>query len=778
MACLWNALLLFRRGLTGRRAIEVVARCSEWWPSWDVDQVCRVACESVTLPSPPSTQKSITPTALPPTPEAQVAPSPEGLKRLGNRKVEKARVHDATKPLGDLDVRLDAAHKIFTIELPIWLPVSAGPVSLSTPDTRVAGHADDSGSVAWHTADRLLAFPLRGENERPVQVEGCGLSVSQTVRLWDRSEYLTLYNCASAAACPLDPFMVPLPRNGPLALLTHESLDVSIVADETLRLDDEFVLRIYRSGIPDGTTVSLSDEVLWRGEVQEPGRQFLDVGAVTLAVGASSAKWGGFSDLVVTGAPEGFEPIKAMVGSQSLKAISEGGRWRFPDYLLIPGLDSVRRRGRVDGLLGGDRVIVPAEVVLGHVPIGAALRLPCGWKPLDADGAFDQAMDGAGRLWVSLPNKGQDVEWTVFEGPRPVAAYRGAGVQLGRKLMGLGERLLVGSGRFNLTSQATMLLANHVSDTGAVAGLSLGDATASMALRTPIQWTSQHRAFAWGAEGMLELDAPDDISPGTTFGFRVPDLDIAGVSLFHEKTWLGSAGITAARSGSAATFLRSASNWPECLLFAIDARLPVLSDDALRAVSSRLGSDGGKGAVALCRGSLTRERRYAAGRILASWDPTPRVSEMLVNDFRQKGAAGSPTILATLLALAPACAMKAIARGIQHIGKHDRPRLLMLLGMTALPEAVRGTLGATPPERFLEAAESALLARAMEKTRLDENFLASRVGASIGSLAWGVVTSSSEDTSHFNLATAMTIAPIREWLCVHLLRRLAGLVAA
>lgn len=52
MACTWGALYAYRRGQIGREAIETLARQSEWWPGWSVDEACLAIAEPTAASEP------------------------------------------------------------------------------------------------------------------------------------------------------------------------------------------------------------------------------------------------------------------------------------------------------------------------------------------------------------------------------------------------------------------------------------------------------------------------------------------------------------------------------------------------------------------------------------------------------------------------------------------------------------------------------------------------------------------------------------------------------
>ena len=164
--------------------------------------------------------------------------------------------------------------------------------------------------------------------------------------------------------------MTPLTRVGGIALLLHRDLKVSIRPDDELRLDRFYVLQLFRGGLPAGTTVSCEDEVLWEAASPEEAR-LVDPGlGVNLDLANRSAHWGEQTDLILSQAVVGFIPQKLRTGTQTICARSDGNLWRFPDFALLPGMDNLRRRGRVDGELNGAKI----SGTCTHLPLPGHFR--------------------------------------------------------------------------------------------------------------------------------------------------------------------------------------------------------------------------------------------------------------------------------------------------------------------------------------------------------------------------------------------------------------------
>jgi hypothetical protein len=773
MACLWNALLLFRRGSVGRAAIEQVSSCSIWWPSWTVDDACGAASEPTPRPDGTGPKEPDGTPLYPVTPKARVRAIPAG--RVG-LPISADSPGDPAKPLGEPDIWFDFTRKSFVMELPQRLPLSPGPVRLRTNDFVVGGRVSADGPVAWHSTDNSFRFPIRGPDKREVVVEGGSKHlVSQAIRLWDAGEYLTLFNIATPKPRPLDPFLVPLRGSGPVALLMHDSLQASLDADQSWRLHGDFVLRLYERGIPEGTTISVQDEVVWTAEPDSSGdQQFVAEEEALLEVSGPAPQWGTPCELRLRQGPAGFRPLRAQIGSQRLPAHEDEGQWRFPGFLLLPGMEKIRRRGRLEGLLEGRRVVIPAFARLGHASIGAAVRFPSGWSPVRPEKPFNRSAAGEGRLWISFPSSDPDTSWIVFEGPRPVAGYRAGGLALKTALLGFGEKLFVSPRRFNLTLESTLPLSDRVLDSGAIADSCVSGSTVTLTLASPVMWTEEHKAITWASDGCRDIGPPDDQEATTEWRFPGSAEGADGIAIFYGGAWLGTATLAPNPKVATMTFVRGAGSWPETLLFAIDTKLPLLADDVSEEIIARIQSDGGRAGITLCSGSINSARGYVVGRLLEAWDPPIDTAEYMVEDFRLKAKIGGAAALRNLISLAPISGVKAIARGCRKLGRRERAAFFQLLLLAVVPEDVRSELSLLPVQKTFVEAEDKLLARAVEGAGLDENFLASKSGPGIASLARTTLASGTgADGLHFNLVTAMTFDSVRGWLAVHLLRHVA-----
>lgn len=613
-----------------------------------------------------------------------------------------------------------------------------------------------------------MRMGLRGTSERLVRVErGAEVLASHTIRLWAVDDYIMAFPLGGVrGGYAFDPFVSPLPRSGGVAFLLHRSLRLSAPTDEEHSLDDSYVLAVFRSGLPQGATASCNGEVLWTAEHQSEARRTVPDLAVSLSLSGGPAHWGGIAALTLPRPPVGFVPHRALVGGQSLVAHPDSQGWRFPGFALLPGLDALRRRGRVDGFLAGERVTVPAMVFLGQVPGGAALNDGAGWRPLNPSEIYETGRDGRARLWVCLPDHVDGQEWTIFEGPRPVTAYREQGVRLAGRLFGFGEALRLERRHFNLNGSG-IPLAEAATDTGVVVGCEVDDAVVRVCLATPIAWTERHKALAWSAEGISELVPVGELPSSAELAFEHPPQRVDGVCLFHGPAWLGGSVAASDHAAAVGAFLAGAVDGPEALRLAVAGRLPILAPAAIASAAARLQTDSAKGLLALCRASVDAASAHVIGRLLSTWAPRPNLAEALVAQFLTASAAGKGgAILERLTADAPCSTIRVVAHGLQPVPRREQGRLIEALILRMLPSDAREVAG----------AEQALLARALEATRFDQNFLASRAEGSIASLAWTNASAPTPPRQEPNLATALTIAPVRRWLAVHLLARLATLI--
>jgi hypothetical protein len=422
----------------------------------------------------------------------------------------------------------------------------------------------------------------------------------------------------------------------------------------------------------------------------------------------------------------------------------------------------------------GKRVSFRAEVVLAKAPIGATIRDEDGWRPLDEAAAFEIDRDSRARVWACLPEPITGQEWTVFEGPRAVVPYNLQGVRLEAKLFGWGEPLCeplcIEPRRFNLNGSGVPLAANVV-NTGIVTGCEPVGETIRLRTSTAIGWTKKHTAFAWHEGGMTELAATDTRSGGNELAFAMPDCPFDGVCLFYGMSWLGTAFFAKDAEAAASAFLDTAEAWPTRLEQAVLARLPLLARIARKAIDLRLLTEAGKVLVALCR--LPTEACFAhlTGRLLEAWEPKPKLAEAIVARFLAASEIpAQPTVLERLVSDAPCVATRVLALGVQPLSQKQRIQIVAALLARVVPHDLNIPRTASNG-RIDPSVDDALLNIAVSTARLDRNFLIAK-SAGIAALAWESVSDPASPLPQ-NLATSLTIAPVRRWLAMHLLARLA-----
>jgi hypothetical protein len=773
-ALLWNVLVAFRRGRLGRAEVEAVAETSEWWPGWLVGDACRSCLARAQEYRPARPAEAPTGAVLDrPAVSPNVLPDEDGAVPTD---VSRNITPSGPKPWTSPEILLARDGGSFLLALPSRLPFPAGPVALVGGGIREGGLIKNDGDVEWHSHRPFVRIDLKGPPDRPFKLERDSEVLQDiAVRLWAPDDYIVAFAIGSGPGSAFDPFLRPMPRTGSVALLLHRSLQTSLAADEEHALDDSYLLRVFNRGIPTGATVSSGGEVLWVAERQAESRRLMADEHAELILDGSSACWGGEADLVFTTDIVGFEPQRALVGGRTLAPTHAGNAWRFAGFPLLPGMDPLRRRGRVDGLLNGERVSLPAHVLIAHAPHGAAHRTPSGWRPVAPATPFDAGKDGRHHLWVSLPGMVDDPAWTVFEGPRPVIAYRETGVRLDRRLLGLGEPLTIEHRVFNRTS-GSIRVSDSVLDTGFVAACERGEGFVKVRTATPLHWTENHKAIGLSISGMRELCRLPS-SESETDLLLDADHDIDIVCILHAGNWLGTGYLVDDVEAAVSGFLAGAGEWKDKVAIALKARLPMLTPRTRSALRLRLQTDGGACLFALCRAAATdATASHLLGQLLASWQPGQKLADALVARFLKKLAepgVQAATALEQITAYAPYAVARTVAIGVAPLPRRDRGRVVSALCMGLLPagsehrnDAHAGT-GSSDVEEIL-------LAEAIKSTGYDYNFLASKSDASIASLAWAGVMS--PDRIDSTLDTCTTIAPVRRWLSAHLLGRVSNVL--
>lgn len=795
MAALWHAMLAYRRGHIGREAAVSAFQRNEWWPGWATDDALQAFLAVRTYQPRPVRHGA---DSLPATNENGVAaPAPieidpveigpaEGNLVEGDvASTRPQRLQDV--PFDKLMVALDQLGNAFSVPLPPHLDVEPGPITLIGDGLRLGGIVQERGRTKWHADEPFVRLPLRGPSVRTVRVErDCQTLASHSLKLWAANDYLRAFTLGPGGDAAFDPFERALPRGRGIALLMHRTLAVSAECDDEHGLDDDYVLRVYRSGLPNGATVSFDQEVLWQAEIQRESRTELPEVVAHLTLDATSVGWGKSTALIFRDPPAGFVPHRVCIGAQVIAAVADGAQWRFPGYALLPGLDNLRRRGRVEGLLGSERVSLRAFVSLANASSsGVVLREAEIWVPLDAEASFDVAKHGRSRVWVCLPPADQGQQWTVFEGPRPVAAYGKQGIRLKQHLFGLGEPIEIRPGRINVAGDdKSPLVAARTINTGIVGSSELSGNWLSLNFATPISWTSEHKALAWSDHGIYNLLPISEVSTEGKAIFAVPAGSVDGVCVFYRGAWLGSWCMASDPARATSSFLADAATSPERLSFALRGRLPILASSAITAAADCVQLASGKGLVALLNGQGTARDDHVTGqviehvalRLLETWMPSSSLATVVVRQFANMNCSdnGSPTILEHLALLAPCSVFRVLAQGLSAIPSRERRSLVMQLARCAALRMEPGIFANVAQGHELEQAERRLLDKASIAASLAPEFLASKAGASIAALAWSSATSAAPGRYEANLATCLTIPPVRHWLAVHLLNRTAA----
>jgi hypothetical protein len=148
---------------------------------------------------------------------------------------------------------------------------------------------------------------------------------------------------------------------------------------------------------------------------------------------------------------------------------------------------------------------------------------------------------------------------------------------------------------------------------------------------------------------------------------------------------------------------------------------------------------------------------------------------MIIDQFIKDGATGAPqiTLLERLTADVPCSAVRLIAHGLHaRPGKEGTNMVQRLIRKLVSPETLAAYSAPSNPS-LAAWVEQVLLDQALKITGYDHNFLASKADASVASMAWANASAPAPSRYEPNLATCLTIAPVRRWLAVHLLARLA-----
>jgi hypothetical protein len=325
---------------------------------------------------------------------------------------------------------------------------------------------------------------------------------------------------------------------------------------------------------------------------------------------------------------------------------------------------------------------------------------------------------------------------------------------------------------------AVVKVSAAVTDSGVVADVRTDGASARVRFATPIEWTDGHKAMAWsldGVEDISRIEQSDDRGEiRLTLKCEIPDV----ISLFRGRAWLGTAYLNPDPIGVVGRLLRSDSGWPDSLRFAVDARLPILAKANLDALVTRLRGDDGRGTIALCQAQPGRVRARVMESVLEYWEPAKKLHGKLVADFRSSldDGSGRSTMLEMLAAAAPCATIRVLFFGTEGMTPKDKVSVITALATKLLPDNIIQKVASGSVGHFFADIENIALAEAVEATRFDEAFLASKGNASIASLAWAAATKLRPEIHHSNLATALTMEPVRTWLMAHLFSRLADVI--
>jgi hypothetical protein len=754
MAELWSALAAAVSGQPDT-AVLASAAALPWWPCWSIEEVLASLVErpsSIARGRPDEDD-----------PAMHVEPCV----------IEGAEERPSVTPLGS---RLSKAGDRFEVELPARLPLPAGEVVATGDGFRVGGAVGPGGEATWHHASGWLALPLRGPGERELRIETAGGQQPLTlpVQLWDAEAFMAVFDLGRADRTALDPYTASLSVAGPHALLVHEGLAASVVADDEAALDAGYRLLVYRAGFADGFEVACDGQVVWQFQRQE-ARPLLDVPPAVLSGDGSKLGWGQACSIEASGLPEGFVPSRVYLGSQMLRLSQDCPPWRFDGYVLLPGSDPARLKARVEGRLDGARAAVPAVVHLRRPERGAALRRDGTVRHLLSSSVIDRTRDAGSRLWLTRPADEAFADHVLLEGVRPAARLGHHGALLSGVLVALGEQLLAASRSFNRNG-ASLPVAAAVLDRGIVQSSSTVDAGLRLAFTSPVSWSASHRVHGWGNGGAVELTV-EAVSPdGTHIDVELPTDGVAGVAVSHGTAWLGSAYLRADPVAEAAAFLAE-GDLVDRMAFALSARLPLLGRKAATVAGQRMLSADRAALAVLLRGIPDTEREYVAGRVLSRWVARDEDAAALVREFAEalEHPRSRTTLLESLVRAAPCAAANALRSGLAGMQPRERKRLVAALLVRTWPPGLSDDHpmpSPRDPDRCAVEADAVLLDAACRATRTDSQFLSSRAEASIVSLAWAACQQARPSGQPENLATALALPPIRRWIAAHLLGRL------
>ncbi len=771
-----------RLAVAGRlSAAEVHARhaASPWWPCWTAaefaDGLVRERRSYQYQPGPHAPAPEAQPQAQPPVPRPTIGDDPpEDLLGRG-APAAPYRVGAPVPPQEDgklsWQVSLSPGARSYLLTLPACLTPGEGAVAVICDGARVGVRAAADGTVTWFAEGGTLALPLSGPRVRQVRLERERLPArDMAVELWAADAYLRVVDLRTIRPALLNPYRSRLALSAPVALLCHAALVLSHAPLEERPLDDEHRLMLFPAGLPEDFAVSCEGEVVWQPFPPEAGREVLDLPGACLFGDGASVSWGGEITLQPMGLPTGFEPTRALVGGQSLRAdpAASGGNGVLSGYRVLPGMTPLLRQGRLDGVLEGRKVSIPLSVLLRRPPRGAALHNGERWQGIPPEGFWlDRSRNAGHRLWSPCP-EGADVLAVMFDGARPVAAVGQHGVTFGRGLFGLGEEVGLGRGGFDQSDPP--LAVAPCRDSGLVRRASLAGAGAVLHLSSPLGAHAGLTAVGWSKAGLRPL-AVEPVGDGSALTVPTDGDTLSGIAIFAGGEWQGTAFLI--QPVAAVANLLLSPDPAAALGFALDAHLPVLHEQIRKRFPKLLDRTSALAGVLLAR-SGTTVGQHAATVLLSAWSPPGAVGRaMMQAHLAASDVTGRAlTDLECLAAAAPTAVIQLLPSGWDLVRRIDRPGMLARIAVSALPQSGLVRLAARGVGCGLPEVEDLLIEEAVAATRCDPNFLASRSEASVLSLAWAFLKDPRRGDMPRTLQTVLTLPSLRRWLNAALLRRL------
>ena len=351
-------------------------------------------------------------------------------------------------------------------------------------------------------------------------------------------------------------------------------------------------------------------------------------------------------------------------------------------------------------------------------------------------------------------------------------AYHKQGVRLERHLFGLGEPLSAESQHYNHDGSG-IRIATLATDTGVIREGKQVEGTIIVGLSTPLAWSDGHKAYAISDYGITGLEPVERTIAATELTFSIGKKRPNGIAIFHDDNWLGTWIFSKDVTALTRCLLTDAGDWEGALKFAVNGRLPILASGTptTSGIQSRLATE--SGIDALC--SLTRIERngHVIRHLLEYWQPGSKLAETILRQSLRVDA-NKKTDTKTIERLiddAPCAAIRIMIDGLKGLPKVERRIAMDRLVRKLANNVHTGDVLPASVSAIMHRSEQHLLATAMAESDLDQNFLASKSDQSVASLGWAHATSVKPARYAGNLATVMTIAPIRRWLASNLLSR-------